>query len=200
MSAKHLRGNTVKKGEEQQPQDVAELLAHIQSGSSGAFVKLSEQYAPLLESEVARYAGSLGNADLEDLRQGALVSLYRAAVAYQPDRGVTFGLFAKICIVNGIADTLRYIGKKSVDVSMEMLGEDEQPEGGENPQSLMLDKEQAKDLRRRIRFALSELEYRILDLYLSGYSYAEIAEKIGKTPKSVDNALRRLKDKLKKIL
>ncbi|MBQ9133427.1 MAG: sigma-70 family RNA polymerase sigma factor [Clostridia bacterium] len=190
----------MEKGEKRQPQDIAELLAHIQSGSSGAFVKLSEQYAPLLESEVARYAGILGSADLEDLRQGALVSLYRAALAYQPDRGVTFGLFAKICIVNGIADTLRYIGKKSVDVSMELLGEDEQPEGGENPQSLMLDKEQAQDLRRRIRFALSEMEYRIFDLYLSGYSYAEIADIIGKTTKSVDNALHRVKDKLKKIL
>ena len=189
----------MEKGKAQQPQDIAELLAHIQNGSSGAFVKLSEQYAPLLESEVVRYAGSLGDADLEDLRQGALVSLYRAALAYRPDRGVTFGLFAKICIVNGIADTLRYMAKKPVDVSMESLGEN-QPEGGENPQSLMLDKEQAQDLRRRIRFALSDLEYRILDLYLSGYSYAEIAAKVGKTSKSVDNALRRVKDKLKKIL
>ncbi|MBQ5389431.1 MAG: sigma-70 family RNA polymerase sigma factor, partial [Clostridia bacterium] len=162
-------------------------------------VKLSEQYAPLVDSEVARYAGSLGSADLEDLRQGALVSLYRAALAYRPDRGVTFGLFSKICIVNGIVDTLRYIGKKTGDVSMDTLCEDELPEGGENPQSLMLDKEQATDLRRRIRFALSELEYRIFDLYLDGYSYAEIAEQVEKTPKSVDNALRRVKEKLKKI-
>lgn len=190
----------MEKGKIQQPQDIAELLAHIQNGSSGAFVKLSEQYAPLLESEVVRYSTSLGDADLEDLRQGALVSLYRAALAYQPDRGVTFGLFAKICIVNGIADTLRYIARKPADVSMESLGENEQPEGGENPQSLMLDKEQAQDLHRRIRFVLSELEYRIFDLYLGGYSYAEIAERIGKTPKSVDNALRRVKEKLKKIL
>ncbi len=190
----------MKQGKTQQSEDTAELLAHIQSGSSGAFVKLADRYAPLLESEVVRYAESLGSADLEDLRQGALVSLYRAALAYHPDRGVTFGLYAKICIVNGIVDTLRYIGKKAVDVSIDTLGEDEQPEGGENPQSLMLDKEQASDLRRRIRFALSELEYRIFDLYLDGYSYAEIAERIEKTPKSVDNALRRVKDKLKKIL
>ena len=190
----------MKKSKTQQPQDTAELLEHIQNGSSGAFVKLSERYAPLLESEVARYAQSLGSADLEDLRQGALVSLYRASLAYRPDRGVTFGLFAKICIVNGIADTLRYIGKKLGDVSMDALGEDEQPCGGENPQNLMLDKEQVSDLYRRIRFALSALEYRILNLYLGGYSYAEIAAIVEKTPKSVDNALRRVKEKLKKIL
>lgn len=190
----------MEKSENERPEEVWDLLAHIKNGSSGAFVKLSERYAPLLESEVARYAGSLGSADLEDLKQGALVSLYRAALAYRQDRGVTFGLFAKICIVNGIADTLRYIGKKPADISMETLSENEQPEGGENPQSLMLDKEGHSDLLRRICCVLTDLEYRIFDLYLDGYSYTEIAAKIEKTPKSVDNALRRVKTKLKKIL
>lgn len=182
-----------------QSEDLGELLLSIQSGSSGAFVKLSERYAPLLAKEVARYEGSLGNADLEDLRQGAYISLYRAALAYRADRGVTFGLFAKVCIVNGIADTLRYIGKKPADVSMEQLTDEEMPESGENPQNLMLDKEQSSELRHKIRFALSDLECQIFDLYLDGYAYTEIAEKTGKTPKSVDNALRRVKTKLKKI-
>ena len=180
--------------------DVNELLACIQNGSSGAFVKLAERYAPLLDSEVSRYVGSLGNADIEDLRQGALVSLYRAALAYDAERGVTFGLFAKICIVNGIADTLRYIGKKTTDVSIDALDEDELPESDDNPQRSALDKEQFKLLKRKIKDSLSELEFEIFEMYLGGYSYAEIAEKIGKSEKSVDNALRRVKDKLKKIL
>ena len=190
----------MKQGEKQQLETTDDLLIRIQKGSSGAFVKLSEKYAPLLESEVSRYTASLGSADLEDLRQGALVSLYRAALAYRAERGVTFGLFAKICIVNGIADTLRYIGRKPLDISIDTLGEDEQPLGGENPQSLMLDKESASDLHRRIHFALTDLESRIFDLYLAGYSYAEIAARVEKSPKSVDNALRRVKEKLKKIL
>ncbi len=180
--------------------DVSELLWHIRGGSSGAFVKLSEKYAPLLEKEVSRYSSSLGSADLEDLSQGALVSLYRAALSYRGDQGVTFGLYAKICVVNGIADTLRYIGKKPIDISMEALSEEEQPLADVNPQSMMIDKEQFAALDRKIHFALSELEYRIFELYLEGYSYAEIAERTGKSQKSVDNALRRVKDKLKKIL
>lgn len=180
--------------------DVAELLLHIQNGSSGAFVKLSEKYAPLLENETLRYVDSLSGADFEDLRQGALVSLYRAALSYQADRGVTFGLYAKICIVNGIADTLRYIGKKPSDVSMDQLSEDELPESDDNPQNLMLDKEQFESLKRKIKLTLSKFEYTVFELYLGGYSYAEIAEKIGKGEKSVDNALRRVKEKLKKAL
>ena len=89
--------------------EVERLLPMIRRGSNAAFLRLSELYAPLLESEVARYAASLPPADLDDLRQSASVSLYRAAVAFSGDRGVTFGLFAKICVVNGIADSLRYV-------------------------------------------------------------------------------------------
>lgn len=180
-------------------EESVELLRAIQNGSSGAFVKLSELYEPLLHKEVARYAGHLGEADLEDLRQGALISLYRAALAYQPDRGVTFGLYAKICVVNGVADTLRYIEKRTADVSVEMLTEAEMPASDENPLSATLDKLRSDELRSRIRFSLTELECRIFDLYLDGYSYAEIAHRVGKTPKSVDNALRRVKGKLQRI-
>ncbi len=180
-------------------EESVELLRAIQNGSSGAFVKLSELYEPLLHKEVARYAGHLGEADLEDLRQGALISLYRAALAYQPDRGVTFGLYAKICVVNGVADTLRYIEKRTADVSVEMLTEAEMPASDENPLSATLDKLRSDELRSRIRFLLTELECRIFDLYLDGYSYAEIARRVGKTPKSVDNALRRVKGKLQRI-
>lgn len=180
-------------------EESVELLRAIQNGSSGAFVKLSELYEPLLHKEVARYAGHLGEADLEDLRQGALISLYRAALAYQPDRGVTFGLYAKICVVNGVADTLRYLEKRTADVSVEMLTEAEMPASDENPLSATLDKLRSDELRSRIRFVLTELECRIFDLYLDGYSYAEIARRVGKTPKSVDNALRRVKGKLQRI-
>ncbi len=176
-----------------------ELLRAIQNGSSGAFVKLSDMYNPLIVKEVFRYEGTLGTADLDDLRQAALISLYRAAVSYRFDKGVTFGLYAKICIVNGIADTLRYFGKKICDVCIDELDEDDAPASEDNPQSLMLDKESASVLDKRIKGALSPLESRIFDLYLEGYSYAEIAEQLGKTPKSVDNALRRVKEKLKKL-
>lgn len=189
----------MKNGNNGQPEEIEELLHAIQNGSSGAFVKLSELYAPLLNKEVSRYADSLGDADLEDLRQGASISLYRAALAYRADRGVTFGLFAKICVVNGVADTLRYIEKRTADISVETLTEAEMPESDENPQSVTIDKIRAGELWSRIRFTLTALEYQIFDLYLDGYSYAEIARRIGKTPKSVDNALRRVKGKLQRV-
>lgn len=187
-------------GEKNQADEISDLLISIQNGSSGAFVKLAEKYAPLLDSEVSRYSGSLSVADIEDLKQGALVSLYRAALAYNGEKGVTFGLFAKICIVNGIADTLRYLNRKNSDVSMDELFEDEQPESDTDPEDMMLDKERFNELKAQIRSVLSDMERRIFDLYISGYSYAEIADITDSSKKSVDNALRRLKDKLKKLI
>ena len=184
-----------------QGDEIERLLPMIRHGSNAAFLRLSELYAPLLEREVARYAASLPPADLEDLRQSASVSLYRAALAYRGDRGVTFGLFAKICVVNGIADSLRYIRRKGTTLSMEDLAEQEQPDDGEqSPQSLLLDKEQAWETRKQIQAVLSPLEYEIFEMYISGFSYAEIASRIGKSQKSVDNALCRIKKKLRQNL
>ena len=176
-----------------------ELLRAVQSGSSGAFVKLSEMYEPLLASEVSRYESSLGSADLDDLRQGALVSLYRAALSYSFDRGVTFGLYAKVCIVNGIADTLRYIGKKTADVSIDLVGDDDLVCGDLGLENLMIDKERSEGMYKKVASALSDLERDIFAMYLDGYSYAEIAAALNKSVKSVDNALRRVKGKLKKL-
>lgn len=187
--------------EDAKADEVERLLPMIRRGSNAAFLRLSELYAPLLEREVARYAASLPPADLDDLRQSASVSLYRAALAFHGDRGVTFGLFAKICIVNGIADSLRYIRGKGTMLSMEDLDEREQPDGDEpNPQSLLLDKEQVWETRRQIKAMLSPLEYEIFEMYISGFSYAEIASRIGKSQKSVDNALCRIKKKLRQNL
>lgn len=189
------------KHEDAKADEVERLLPMIRRGSNAAFLRLSELYAPLLEREVARYAASLPPVDLDDLRQSASVSLYRAALAFHGDRGVTFGLFAKICIVNGIADSLRYIRGKGTMLSMEDLAEREQPDDGEpNPQSLLLDKEQVWETRRQIKEMLSPLEYEIFEMYISGFSYAEIASRIGKSQKSVDNALCRIKKKLRQNL
>ena len=189
------------KHEDAKADEVERLLPMIRRGSNAAFLRLSELYAPLLEREVARYAASLPPADLDELRQSASVSLYRAALAFHGDRGVTFGLFAKICIVNGIADSLRYIRGKGTMLSMEDLDEREQPDGDEpNPQSLLLDKEQVWETRRQIKAMLSPLEYEIFEMYISGFSYAEIASRIGKSQKSVDNALCRIKKKLRQNL
>lgn len=91
--------------------------------------------------------------------------------------------------------------KKSGTLNIEDIAEEEQfaESSSLNPQSLFLDKESMRELSRRIQSVLSELEYTIFELYIGGYSYFEIAARVGKSEKSVDNALCRIKIKLKKL-
>lgn len=192
----------MKNGKRGQPEELEELLHAIRKGSSGAFLRLSELYEPLLRASVSRYKDTLHPDDFEDLWQGASISLYRAALAYRSDRGVTFGLYAKFCVANGVTDTLRYLQKGTAE-SREKDPSDiqcsEEVENGEDPQDEALDRVRTRELHGRIRFVLSEMECRVFDLYLDGYSHAEIARLIGKEPKSVDNALGRARKKLSQI-
>ena len=195
----------MKNGNNGQPEEIEELLHAIQNGSSGAFVKLSELYAPLLNKEVSRYADSLGDADLEDLRQGASISLYRAALAYRADRGVTFGLFAKICITNRLVDRLRALerywknegklgtGPEDPDVTPD-------PAEGADPAARLMDNEAVRALNAIIDRHLSVYEQRVFRMYLSGYAAGEIASAMGREEKSVSNAIDRIRRKLKALL
>ena len=68
----------------------------------------------------------------------------------------------------------------------------------DNPESILIDRENVSALENEMEKSLSSLENRVLHLYLEGNSYIEIAEILGKTPKSIDNALRRIRKKIKK--
>lgn len=179
-------------------EDIGKLLGLVRAGDGDAFVRLAKVYAPLIDGEVARYHSSLSPADLEDLRQSALFSLYNAAVHYREDRGVTFGLFAKICVINGAADALRQIGKRTAAYPVEDLSDADRLAGTETPQARIFAREDRAELDARLRGVLSPLEHRILVLYLDGYSYREIAGATGKSTKAVDNAMCRIKEKLRK--
>lgn len=178
---------------------VGQLILKVRAGSSDAFLALSDVYAPLLSAEIAPYATDLSAPDLADLKQGALIAFYRAALTYDTGKkDVTFGLYAKICVKNGILDTLRYIGKhRRREVSSDELAVHLDARAGENPQQLYLDRQQIAQMYATARRILSPLEYRIFTLYTSGFSYTEIAAKLERTPKSVDNALTRIKRKIK---
>ena len=70
----------------------------------------------------------------------------------------------------------------------------------ENPEAIIIDQETTQDLRKRISDYLSPMENKVLDLYLKGKGYVEIAEFLGKSPKSIDNALQRIRAKIREVL
>ena len=167
-----------------------ELLRRVQNGDEAAFGRLCELYRPLLtamsESADERYRRY--GSEAEDLRQEATLALYKASMSYRLDQSeVTFGLYAKICIRNRLISTGRRLIRQHSAKTATM-----QKEIAARASASRYSIPRTPDLA-----ALSDFECRVYRLYCKGYPYAKIAEMLGKPEKSVDNAIYRLRKKLR---
>lgn len=175
--------------------DLVTLITLVRSGDEGAFADLTVQYKPLIESMAktyyGKYVGELYSE--EDFIQEATMAFYSAVRTYKDGNDVTFGLYAKICIRNRLVSQLRTGAKRS----KKRVGSDK---GYTEPSYRLLEKENLKQFEQKIKDALSEFEWLVFCLYIQKKSYAEIAEEVGKTEKSVDNAIYRIKKKLKELM
>ena len=167
-----------------------------------SFNKIYESYKPLIESTARKMSEvySLPASEFDDLIQEGAIALYTSAAAYDKDRGVSFGLYAKICIKNRLISYIssRYgKGLSFSDVSLDDIEDEESREI--TPEQLVIDKESLDSLRQTINGALTSLESSVFWLYLGGTPYSDIAKALSISAKSVDNAISRIKVKLRKI-
>ena len=183
---------------EEKHQKTGELITLIRSGEQSAFVRLLQEYKPLVEAEVARYATGLSHEDLQDLHQIALVALYRAALGFDLVQSeVEFGLYAKICISNALISQLRVLNRRKVELPLtDALA------GAmvDDPAACVMEQEALEALHKRIRAVLSPFELRVWTLYVAGYRSGEIAHQLEKEPHSVENAVYRIRQKLRRKL
>ena len=140
--------------------------------------------------------------DSEDLLQEGMFGLIKAMREFRADREASFQTFAEVCIRSRLCSVIRAsrAGKhsplnESVPLNAFLL--DAQPQYSPlDPEDLLIDREKAAALLNQVRSQLSELEVRVLDLYLDGCSCGEIAATVGKSYKSVDNAVQRIRRKI----
>lgn len=178
------------------------LIEMFRQGNEPAFTALTDKYLTLIRSITSKY--NISGLDPEDLTQEGMVGLFCAANTFQADKGASFKNYAALCINRRIISLLsRSTGNKSKplndyislyddDLSQNMLDE------GVNPESLVISRESLSNLRSNISDWLSASELRVLRLYLAGKSYEQISEELSVNTKSVDNALQRIRRKLKK--
>ena len=166
-----------------------ELVSRAKAGSQQAFSELAVIYTPLIESECLKHKDKL---DMDELKQAALIGLYSAVCAFDPGRGVTFGAFAKVCIANRINSELRRVRPAEEEL-------DEELHGAGSPEDDIIERESYLDRLESIDAALTDYEKNVFLLYLNGESYKFIAARLGKTEKSVDGAIRRSKEKLRRF-
>ena len=185
--------------------EIHDLLTAVACGDENAFSSLTEQYAPLVRSMSERFIDSFKDtADIsaisvQDLEQEARLALYRAAASYDARQSdVTFGLYAKICIRNSLISLLR---KSASAARSKSKSESNAARGGVgDPLSELVSQTEAAALTARIRSALSPYENSIFEQYISGRSVKCISGNVGKTEKSVSNALYRIRVKIKGLL
>ena len=183
---------------ENKHQQIENILASVRSGEQSAFVQLLSLYQPLVEAEVARHAASLSHADREDLRQVALVSLYRAALGFDASqKEVEFGFFAKTCITRALISELRVLRRRSADT---LSPEEPVDVFVDDPVTRLIEQEDFAALEARIRALLSPFELRVWMLYLTGHRSGEIARRLEKDTHSIENAVYRIRQKLRKSL
>ena len=183
----------------------AQLLSKIREGDEEAFAALSEQYRPLAESMAVRYAAKADTDDglvsPDDFRQEAGFALYRAAMTYNGEQtAVSFGLYAKTCIRNALVSLLRRTShaRKTRTAALRAASSEKRP--AESPLARLLTAEKKSSFVRQAAEVLSPYEMTIFEQYIAGKPPREIAERIGRPVKSVNNAVYRIKAKLKGLL
>ena len=188
-----------------QEQTDEELIARIRSGETGVTEYLLEKYKPLVKKQ-ARTMYLMGGEN-EDLIQEGMIGLFKAIRDYRGDKEASFYTFAQLCVdrqmYNAIQSSTRQ-KHQPLNSYISMNGEEWETQMGskteQSPETIIIAQENAVQMEEKIRKQLSTFENEVLTLYLDGNNYQQIGEKMNKSSKSIDNALQRIKGKVRESL
>ena len=191
----------------------AELVELAAADDGLALEYLLNKYKNFVRAKARSYF--LIGADREDLVQEGMIGLYKAIRDFDGDKQASFRAFAEMCVTRQIITAIKAATRQKhrplnsyVSLSKPLYDEESDRMlidvlvGGKvlNPEEIMIDREDLAHIESKIGEMLSDLEWKVLCLYLKGKSYQEIAERLNRRVKSIDNALQRVKSKLEKYL
>ena len=197
-------------------EDEKELLLRCQTGDDDAMEEMLNRYKNMVRSKAT--ALYLVGGDKEDLIQEGMIGLYKAIREYDPERNDSFTAFAGLCITRQMYSAIKASNTKKnqplnnyVSFDLYAFAEDSEASGNGNsyegrgywqkdPEESVIDRENALRIEKEVFSSLSKMERQVLSYYASGMPYQEIARVMEKEPKSIDNALQRIRKKLKTVL
>lgn len=183
------------------------LCALVAQGSAEAEDVLVFRYSRLVRA-CARPL-FLAGGDSEDLIQEGMVGLLNAMRTYDRDRQAQFRTYAEVCIRSRLVSAVRAAGRDkhsplnnyiSFETPLFDTAAGYPSAQGDNPEDVLIDREDWEERMSALKGQLSGFEAKILQLYLSGLSYGEIAHHMGRSAKSVDNAVQRIRRKVARQL
>ena len=172
-----------------------ELISHIRKGEYRYLEVLSARYKPMILRIASNF--SSGGFEFDDLVQEGIIALFSAVQSYSNEKS-SFRTFAQLCVSRAVSSLVKSaaVAKRIPSVLIDTI-EDADFFDEASPESIVIQREEYKNLTNRIKLTLSELEYKVLCEFLQGSSYSDISKKLGISAKSVDNALRRVREKIK---
>ncbi|MEB7455301.1 RNA polymerase sporulation sigma factor SigH [Lysinibacillus sphaericus] len=190
-----------------------ELIEMVHQGNTDALDYLITKYRLLVRAKARSYF--LIGADKEDIVQEGMIGLYKAIRDFKGDKLASFRAFAELCITRQIITAIKTATRQkhiplNSYVSLDKPIFDEESDRTlmdvltgaimDDPEELIIHREEFGYLEEKMSEILSELELQVLALYLDGQSYHEISAKLNRHVKSIDNALQRVKRKLERHL
>jgi RNA polymerase sporulation-specific sigma factor len=189
------------------------VIEMVHQGESEALDFLIKKYRNFVRAKARSYF--LIGADKEDIVQEGMIGLYKAIRDYKEDKLTSFKAFAELCITRQIITAIKTATRQkhiplNSYVSLDKPIYDEESDrtlldvitGAKitNPEELIINREEFDSMEDKMAELLSDLERKVLSLYLDGQSYQEISEELNRHVKSIDNALQRVKRKLERYL
>ena len=185
-----------------------ELIEQLRSGDEKIMDYILDKYKPLVRKKAnAMY---LIGGDTDDLIQEGMIGLFKAIRDYNQEKESSFYHFAELCIGRQIYTVVEASNRKKhaplnsyvslysgTNEDGVVLADSLTSSAMENPEQMMIDQENLFLFMEKLKGCLSKMEREVLDYYLAGLNYVQIADQMGKSAKAIDNALQRIKAKIR---
>ncbi|HPY98814.1 MAG: RNA polymerase sigma-H factor [Firmicutes bacterium ADurb.Bin099] len=183
------------------------IIKKAKAGDEVSMEYLLKEYLSLVRKKATGLF--LMGADKDDLLQEGMIGLFKAILNYDETKEASFDTFAALCINRQMFSAIKGANRKKHKLINEYISiytEDKEdiplaiPDEKYNPEVIVTETEALHNLEDMIRNKLSSMENKVLDMLIEGHSVAYMSKKIGKNAKSVDNAIQRIKSKVRNIL
>ena len=183
-----------------------ELIRRAQNGEKKLEEFLIDKYKGMVRKKA--HAMFLIGGEQEDLIQEGMIGLFRAVRDYRPSKNASFATFASLCVERQIYKAIEISGRQKHRPlnSYISLSEENSPLKNtedtkqQNPEEIIIDMESTNLMQEKIKERLSPFENQVLRAYLEGKDYHQIARQMEKSPKSIDNALQRIRNKIHDLM
>lgn len=159
-----------------------------------AVSEIISRYMKMVLKRANAFSGN--SSDLEDLTQEGLLALIGAVESFDPEKGVAFSAYANVCVTNRIRSAAERLSRHNESG----FDDCDLPDERHSPEDICLERESDSRMIKKIESVLAPMEIKVFELYFDGVSYREISERLGISEKSVDNAVFRIRKKLKALL